>query len=244
MDRSSSVTCLNNFVQIELGIKHRCTTPYWPEANAEIERFFRTLKNFLIAVNVERKNWRNELFRFLLSYRTTPHCSTGKAPCELLMNRILKTKIPDIANTPQNPHMEEAVKKDKVQKEKAKIRVDKKTKESQIKEGDKVLILQEKKNKLTPNFDPDPYLVIRRTGSALVLKRSNSIIRRNVAHARIYMRCNASVSNNDSDTEPEDELDTEGIAADHTAPDEAPLALQRPERIRRRPTYLDDYITD
>ncbi len=36
---------------------------------------------------IEGKNWRQELQRFLLQYRSTPHGTTKVAPCELLFNR-------------------------------------------------------------------------------------------------------------------------------------------------------------
>ena len=33
---------------------------------------------------------------FSMEYRSTPHGSTGKSPSQLLMNKELKTKIPNI----------------------------------------------------------------------------------------------------------------------------------------------------
>ena len=33
------------------------------------------------------------LANFLLTYRTTPHATTNAAPCELLMNRVLRTRL-------------------------------------------------------------------------------------------------------------------------------------------------------
>ena len=44
----------------------------WPQANGHIERQNRTLLKSLKVTHVEEKNWREELQKFLLVYRTTP----------------------------------------------------------------------------------------------------------------------------------------------------------------------------
>ena len=59
------------------GFKHRKITPLWPRANAETERFMRTVKKSVKAASAQGKNWKQEMFRFLLDFRTTPHCSTA-----------------------------------------------------------------------------------------------------------------------------------------------------------------------
>ncbi len=42
----------------------------------------------------EGKALKQELHRFLLQYRTTPHSTTKVAPCELLFNRYVKGQFP------------------------------------------------------------------------------------------------------------------------------------------------------
>ena len=37
-----------------------------------------------------------ELNKFLLAYRSTPHSTTGKSPAELLFRRVLNTKMPEL----------------------------------------------------------------------------------------------------------------------------------------------------
>lgn len=56
----------------ELGFKHHCITPRWPEANGEAERFMCTLKKSILASHVSHLDWTNELQSFLLAYRSTP----------------------------------------------------------------------------------------------------------------------------------------------------------------------------
>ena len=48
----------------------------------------------LKTATLEGRPWKQELNRFLLQYRTTPHCTTGVPPSELLFNIVVKGKIP------------------------------------------------------------------------------------------------------------------------------------------------------
>ena len=50
----------------------------------------------LKAAKVDGQPWKQELNRFLLQYRTTPHGTTGVPPSEILFNRAVKGKIPVI----------------------------------------------------------------------------------------------------------------------------------------------------
>ena len=56
------------------------------------------------------------------------------------------------------------------------------TKESDIAEGDTVICTQRKLDKLTPKFNPERYVVIKRTGTKVVAKNERKIITRNVSH--------------------------------------------------------------
>ena len=42
---------------------------------------------------------------------------------------------------------------------------------SNIKRGDRVLLKQERKNRLSTRYDPDPYVVVGTKGTSLLLKR-------------------------------------------------------------------------
>ena len=61
----------------DLGFRHRKNTPYWPRANAEVERFTRTVKNVIKTSICEQRDWKAELNRLLCNYRATPHGTTG-----------------------------------------------------------------------------------------------------------------------------------------------------------------------
>ena len=87
-------TCTN-------GIKHSCSSPYHPATNDEAERFVRTFKEAKKTGKGDRPTLTHRLQNFLLTYRTTPHSTTGIPPCDLLMGRRLCTHWdllkPDIA---------------------------------------------------------------------------------------------------------------------------------------------------
>jgi hypothetical protein len=50
----------------------------------------------LKTAEIEGKNWKQELQRFLLQYRSTPHQTTKVAPCELLFNRQIRGYLPEL----------------------------------------------------------------------------------------------------------------------------------------------------
>ena len=77
---------------INLAFKHHRTTPLWPQANGEAERFMRTLGKTIKASVVHRGKWKQELATMLRNYRATPHVSTGATPTELLFGRKLPIK--------------------------------------------------------------------------------------------------------------------------------------------------------
>ncbi len=76
-----------------LGIKAKYSTPKWPQGNAEAERFMQPLGKALKTAHMENRLWQQELSRFLLLYRTTPHTSTNVPPAELLFNRAVRGKL-------------------------------------------------------------------------------------------------------------------------------------------------------
>eukprot|EP00794_Sanderia_malayensis_P014704 gene14704-biopygen11798 len=73
-----------------LGIKFKPSTPKWPQGSAEVERFMQPLNKALTTAIAEGKKWQQELSRFLLQYRITPH-STTKEKKHKLMTRFSKT---------------------------------------------------------------------------------------------------------------------------------------------------------
>ncbi|CAB4028603.1 PREDICTED: uncharacterized protein K02A2.6-like, partial [Paramuricea clavata] len=175
----------NEFKQFmtENGIKHQRITPLWPKANSEAENFMKPMEKAIRAAHIEKKNWRKELYHFLLNYRATPHTTTKFAPAELLFNREINTKLPSkIIN--QNTKIDQQVRaNDEKGKRNMKRNADKSAnaKEVDIKVGDTVLVRQTKKNKWSTRFDPKPYCVTRVKGTMITATRPGHYITRNIS---------------------------------------------------------------
>ena len=117
-----------------LGFKHRKITPVWPKANGEVERLVRTVKKIMKTSCVEKKNFKQELNRFLRNYRATPHSTTRVPPATVFFARPMKTKLPEMAIFMPDEDMRN---RDRVAKSKMKAYADNKkyVKPSLLQEG-------------------------------------------------------------------------------------------------------------
>ena len=162
-----------------LGFKHRKITPYWPRANAEVERFMRTAKKVIKTAYVEGKNWMQELYCFLRNYRATPHSTTGVPPATLLFGRPMAVKLPQLMMEEDDHNLRCH---DAHQKAAMKARADcgSHAKSSTLAVGDSVLLKSPPtySKSLTP-FEPLPYEVISRKGSMITVKRGERHVTRN-----------------------------------------------------------------
>ena len=130
----------------EIGAKHKKITPLWPQANSEAENFMKPLTKTIRAAHTEKKDWKKELYTFLLNYRATPHSTTGFPPSELLFNRLIRTKLPQVISV-QDSKKDAAVRlKDERAKSKMKQYADqrRRAKDTEIHIGDTVLLRQKK----------------------------------------------------------------------------------------------------
>ncbi|XP_033126935.1 uncharacterized protein K02A2.6-like, partial [Anneissia japonica] len=146
-----------------LGIKFTPCTPKWPQGNAEVERFNQPLMKAIQAATIEDRKWQQEIQRFLLQYHSTPHSTTEVSPAELLFNRPIQGKLPMLPNNIVDKHVgaqNNEERKKVYNQHYANARRGVKT--NILKEGDVVLVKQDKRNKLTPRFNPKLYTVIER----------------------------------------------------------------------------------
>ena len=102
-------------------------------------------------------------------------------------------------------------------------------KPSQFKVGDSVLVKQEKKDKLTTPFNPQPLKIKEKKGSMITATDGqNKIITRNSSH---FKKVGESIMN-------EEEIEEILDGNNSDTPD---TTLRRSSRERRPPKYLDDY---
>ena len=73
------------------------------------------MKSLVKAVNAayhENKDWKREIFKFLLNYRATSHATTGKSSAELLYNLKIQTKLPHVWLENRSPSYQELKERD------------------------------------------------------------------------------------------------------------------------------------
>ena len=54
------------------GVEHRKTTPLWPQVNGEVETQNRSLLKRMRIAQAEGKDWKDEVRKYLVAYRSTP----------------------------------------------------------------------------------------------------------------------------------------------------------------------------
>ena len=161
-----------------LGFHHRLIQPLWPQANAEAERFMKTIGKTIKAAKASGRNWNQDIFQFLRNYRATPHTTTGQPPADLLFGRPIAVKLPTTTPKMKDQQLRQ---RDRDRKQKCKEAADQRlhTKTSTLRIGDRVLVRQPRYNKLTSFYDPKPYQITRMKGSMVTATRDNHVITRN-----------------------------------------------------------------
>ena len=125
------------------------------------------------------------LYTFLLNYRAPPHSTTKVAPAELLFNRPIRTKLPQMHVSPK-PINKHSLAKENDLKAKAQMKRypdrTRHTKPREIRIGDLVICKQQKKNKFSTKFHPAPYKVIKVKGSTITAQRHSHQITRSISY--------------------------------------------------------------
>ena len=67
------------------GLRHVRSAPYHPASNGQVERLVQSFKQALKAGKSGGRSLSHRLPNFLLTYRSTPHATTGKSPSQLLL---------------------------------------------------------------------------------------------------------------------------------------------------------------
>lgn len=165
------------------------TSPYWPQANGEVERQNRSLLKRMKISHAIHEDWKVELDQYLNLYNNNPHTTTGKPPSELLQGRKLRSKLPqleDLASTPPcTDFRDQDTSKKMVQKEREDET--RRARPSDISVGDIVLLKNLlPSNKLSTNFLKEKFTVVDRNGSNVTIQsqESGKTYDRNVVHLK------------------------------------------------------------
>uniref|UniRef100_A0A6V7IMR0 Integrase catalytic domain-containing protein n=1 Tax=Bracon brevicornis TaxID=1563983 RepID=A0A6V7IMR0_9HYME len=74
------------------GVEHIRTPPYHPPSNSAAENMVKTFKDKLKKLVKSGISTQKSIHMFLMSYRSTPHCTTGYTPAELHLGRKMRTR--------------------------------------------------------------------------------------------------------------------------------------------------------
>ena len=156
----------SNFME-KRGIKHHLITPYYPQANSTVERFFRTC-------SFGHDQLKTELNKFLRLYRNTPSRATGRTPASLILSYNPKMDFPSMeAEEPLSTESQKAKEYNHEYKLKTKTYADitGHRKVSDTKAGDKVLLKNLRPKKHEPVFSTDTYTILHRKGNHVEVER-------------------------------------------------------------------------
>ncbi|XP_055604370.1 uncharacterized protein K02A2.6-like [Uranotaenia lowii] len=171
------------------GVHLNHISPYWPQANGEVERQNRSLLKRMKIANALYNDWKAELNDYLDLYNNTPHTITGKAPSELLQNRKLRSKLPQLDDLETIPPSSDFRDQDQEMKWLGKQREDAKRRArvSVLAPGDTVLMKNVcPKDKLATNFLQERFTITKRQGSNVTVKSNETgkTYDRNTSHLK------------------------------------------------------------
>ncbi|CAL9687298.1 unnamed protein product [Knipowitschia caucasica] len=235
--------CENN------GIKHVRTTPKWAQANGEVERQNASLMKRIRIAQAEGLDWKRELRKYVTVYRSIEHPITGKSPAELLFNRKMRGKLPDICEMKTSAL--DVRDRDAEQKGKAKIYADERrgAQYSKVDIGDTVLVQQDKIDKFTTPFNATPHKVVSKIGNQVVVESpTGARYHRNTTHVKKYVmhETNEEQYGQDSIPEREESDVNKNVDIFTPTPQEGTQGLEkqtnRPPRAKKTPERFRDFV--
>lgn len=205
------------------GIKWLSTTPLWPQANGLVERTNRSILKVLKIAHLEKKEMLAEFRKFLVAYRSTPHSVTGFTPFSLMFGREMRTKLPQLDYSVDS----QSVAKDNDSKYKVRMKeyADRNSRENKVVVGDTVVLRNEQKSKLDPDFKPEKFTVTGLAGSDMIVaskEDEGKVVRRNVTCAKKVLTGNDAVK----ETEEQQSSESEQTLRRSTRTKQAPVRYQ------------------
>ena len=219
------------------GVKHRRIQPMWPQANAYAERFMASLNKISKATFIEKTDWKLGIYQFLFNYRNSPHSTTKVPPAEMMFQRKIKHLIPSFDHKIDQELHNKVNDNDAKSKQISTQYTDNRRHciERKLQNGDLVIVKQRKANKLTPNFEPNPYRVTNQNHTMITAKDENSdkTITRNISH---FKKLPESTKFPLQEEEIEDEVDTSSIPSQPleqpSIPNQQPLQQSTTDRTQ------------
>ena len=167
------------------GIKHVTSALYHPSTNGLAERAVQILKQGL--KKVKNGSMEDRIAKVLMTYRVTPHSTTGVSPSELLIGRKLRTRL-DLLRPDPSKRVEQKQLKQKTSH-------DSKAKARDLKVGDSVLVRNYVGNKKWLNG-----VVKSQTGPVSFKVLVNGQLRRCHLDQLKLRLCNSDLNSRDTDS--------------------------------------------
>jgi hypothetical protein len=156
------------------GFRHRKITPEHPQANGQVEKLMFEIVAVIQNAIIEHKDWRQELNRFLRSYRSTLHLSTGVAPSILLFGGNRTNRLPSLIEERKtfDEFTAMVIGNDQRTKAKSKQYTDRKrkAKKHNFKIGETVILRQKRLNKFMPAFNTLRHFITNIKGSMISVR--------------------------------------------------------------------------
>ncbi|KAK7093081.1 hypothetical protein V1264_008732 [Littorina saxatilis] len=199
----------------------------------------------------EKKHWQDEVLKYIAAYRATPHPSTGRSPAELLFNRQIHTKLPQLklfTECDQDVRDQDAEKKglSKMYADDKRNAKASNAKASNVNLGDTVLLHQEVTGKFDTPFHPEPCEVIEKAGSKVTVQTpSGAVYSSTSSFVKKYQERDDDKTLGEEEKPSDKTLGEEEKPPDKTLgeeekpPDKIPT---KPTRIRAAPKKLEDYV--
>lgn len=163
----------------EKGVRVRKAIPLSPQTNGLVERQNQGIIKAVSGSKIEGDNWKAALQRYVHHHNTLiPHSRLLVTPFELMTGWKFRGTFPSLWSGLNNELDRADIReRDAESKLISKKHADtaRGAKDSHIAVGDKVLILQQKRNKVDPNFSSEPFTVVSRDGSKLVVISKNGV---------------------------------------------------------------------
>ena len=244
----------------KMGFHHQRVEPMHPQSNGLAENFMRMLLKVAHTAQVEKKDPRREVYKYLMAYRATPHSTTGVSPSESLFGRQIKTAVPSLLKNKVNKGAVRRRHQEMKKKQKEWHDHRHHVKKSDIEVGDSVL-LKQRKTTVQPPYDHKPWVVVKKKGVMITARRGKKELTRDVSQCRRVPKkelCGISrevtiverpEENNGTFYLPECEKDatTEDNQGEEHGVEEVPdgpqdQGFRRSVIERRPPSYLSDYV--
>lgn len=234
------------------GIEGKFSTPLDAQQNGGVETYMRIIGKGMSAPSVEDIAWKKSLSNAVAAHNAAECEMTGVAPEALMFGRKLRRNLPVIKPNSTSEADNEIRERDWAKKMKAKSRDDQRrgAKYSDIVVGDKVYATRQTKAKGETTFHPSEFTVIAKNhGTLELLSPLGFTMKRTVTFVKKVTRGGDSREGESDDPSPVEETkpeDNQPVGQGKIAPsdeaEEAPPALRRSTRVKRKPTYLGSYV--